>query len=180
MSDRNIWFVRHAQSVYNKQKLFTGWYDPELTSKGINAANDLSESFKTTTFNYIYSSPLKRAAETAKIIAKNFKIIFDERLKERSYGDWSGRSKDEIRNEVGEEEFFLARRGWERRPPNGESLKDVSIRLKDFISELPTSGKILIVSHGNTIRAASVLFGVNTEINVSSYEIKVGTHLKVL
>ncbi|MBS83075.1 MAG: 2,3-bisphosphoglycerate-dependent phosphoglycerate mutase [Gammaproteobacteria bacterium] len=179
MNNRNIWFVRHAQSVYNQQKLFTGWHDPKLTLKGIDAANDLAKSFTTTTFDKIYCSPLKRASETAKIIAQDKKIIFDERLKERSYGDWSGKSKDEIRNEVGEEEFFNARRGWERRPPNGESLKDVSLRLESFIAELPLSGNILIVSHGNTIRAASVLFGVNTELNVSSYEIKVGTHLQV-
>ena len=56
MNNRNIWFVRHAQSVYNQQKLFTGWHDPKLTLKGIDAANDLAKSFTTTTFDKIYCS----------------------------------------------------------------------------------------------------------------------------
>ena len=34
---RKIWFVRHAQSEYNKKHLFTGWHDPDLTEKGVNA-----------------------------------------------------------------------------------------------------------------------------------------------
>ena len=41
--DRQIWFVRHAQSEYNKKKLFTGWHDPELTQHGIHIAHELKE-----------------------------------------------------------------------------------------------------------------------------------------
>ena len=48
-----------------------------------------------------------------------------------------------------------------------------------FIDSLPNSGNILVVSHGNTIRAISVLFGINSEANVSTFEIKVGTVLKI-
>ena len=73
--------------------------------------------------------------------------------------------------------FFFARRGWSTSPPNGESLKDVSLRVLSFIDSLPSSGNILVVSHGNTIRAISVLLGINTEEEVSSYEIKTGTFL---
>ncbi len=173
---RSIWFVRHAQSEYNEKKLFTGWHDPNLTEHGIKKAHELKAEFIDTSFDYIYSSPLKRATQTTNIITNN-EFIIDERLKERSYGDWSGLGKESIKNEVGEETFFLARRGWELSPPNGESLKNVHDRVYSFLLELPKTGKILVVSHGNTIRAISVFFGVNTTENVSSYEIKVGTHL---
>ena len=89
--------------------------------------------FQNIDFDYIYSSPLKRATQTANImIGKDF--IVDERLKERSYGDWSGKSKDLIKKEVGEETFFLARRGWNVSPPNGESLKNVHDRVDSFLS----------------------------------------------
>ena len=175
---RSIWFVRHAQSEYNKKKLFTGWHDPNLTGEGINKAHELKNEFQNIDFDYIYSSPLKRATQTANImIGKDF--IVDERLKERSYGDWSGKSKDLIKKEVGEETFFLARRGWNLSPPNGESLKNVHDRVDSFLMELPKNGQILVLSHGNTIRAISVYFGKNTTQNVSSYEIKVGTHLYI-
>jgi bisphosphoglycerate-dependent phosphoglycerate mutase len=43
--NRKIWFVRHAQSEYNKQHLFTGWHDPLLTEKGMAAAMNLKQNF---------------------------------------------------------------------------------------------------------------------------------------
>ena len=174
---RSIWFVRHAQSEYNKKKLFTGWHDPDLTDQGVKKAFELKSEYGNIEFNFIYSSPLKRAFQTAEIMSNGTEFIVDERLKERSYGDWSGQSKDLIREEVGENELFLARRGWSTSPPNGESLRDVKDRVVSFLEDLPKNGKILVVSHGNTIRAISVALGTNTVENVSSYEIKVGTHL---
>lgn len=178
--NRKIWFVRHAQSEYNKLHLFTGWHDPDLTEKGYEVAHKLKEELSDTNFDYVFSSPLKRAVSTAKsIISQQSMIQYDDRLKERSYGSWSGLNKSDIRNEVGEDKFFSARRGWDTRPPEGESLEDVSNRVKSFIDDLPDNGKILVVSHGNTIRAISVLLGINSENEVSSYEIKTGTYLLV-
>ena len=176
---RTIWFARHAQSEYNKKKLFTGWHDPVLTEHGIHKAHDLKEELYGIDFDYIYSSPLKRALQTANILVDDRDIKIDERLKERSYGDWSAKNKEEVKLSEGVDNYYAARRGWETSPPNGESLKDVSIRVKSFIDELPDKGNMLVVSHGNTIRAISVLFGVNTETNVNSFEINVGTVFKV-
>ena len=177
--ERTIWFVRHAQSEYNKKKLFTGWHDPDLTQHGIHIAHELKEELYGIKFDKVFSSPLKRALSTAKILIDDQEIIIDHRLKERSYGDWSAKHKEQVKTAVGEESYYSARRGWETSPPNGESLKDVSIRVKPFLDELPDTGNILVVSHGNTIRAISVLFGVNTKENVKTFEIKVGTVLKV-
>tara|TARA_Y100000996_G_scaffold407558_1_gene385305 strand:+ start:352 stop:888 length:537 start_codon:yes stop_codon:yes gene_type:complete len=176
---RSIWFVRHAQSEYNQKKLFTGWHDPCLTEHGIKKAHQLKNDLEGINFSHIYSSPLHRAFSTAKILANEDEIIIDHRLKERSYGDWSAKNKEEVKIIEGEENYRAARRGWNTSPPNGESLKDVSIRVKPFIDSLPERGNILVVSHGNTIRAISVLFGINSEESVSSFEIKVGTVLKV-
>ena len=176
---RTIWFVRHAQSEYNKKKLFTGWHDPNLTQHGIHIAHELKEELYGIKFDKVFSSPLKRAFSTAKILIDNQEIVIDDRLKERSYGDWSAKNKDEVKSSIGEDNYYSARRGWETSPPNGESLKDVSLRVKPFIDELPDEGNFLVVSHGNTIRAISVLFGVNTKENVKTFEIKVGTVLKV-
>ena len=176
---RSLWFVRHAQSEYNKKKLFTGWHDPSLTEHGITMAQELKREVDSEIFTHVYSSPLQRAYQTAKILVDEKRIIIDDRIKERSYGDWSGLSKADIKEKVGEDEFIAARRGWATKPPNGESLKDVSIRVESFINSLPNSGNILVVSHGNTIRAISVLLGINSEEDVSSYEIKTGTYLLV-
>tara|TARA_A100001035_G_C27767736_1_gene494599 strand:+ start:603 stop:1160 length:558 start_codon:yes stop_codon:yes gene_type:complete len=177
---RRIWFVRHAQSEYNKKHLFTGWHNPNLTEKGIGAARELKNDLSSVDFDYVYSSPLKRAAETASLIVDGrYEINYDDRLKERSYGDWSGLNKSEIKEQVGEESFLSARRGWSTKPPNGESLEDVSSRVSSFLEALPLSGNILIVSHGNTIRAISVLLGINRKEDISSYEITTGSFLLV-
>ena len=87
---RKIWFVRHAQSEYNKKHLFTGWHDPSLTEKGIEAALNLREELSPIDFNYVFCSPLKRASQTVQRITDKDKVIYDDRLKERSYGDWAG------------------------------------------------------------------------------------------
>ena len=177
---RKIWFVRHAQSEYNKKHLFTGWHDPDLTEKGVYAARALKNDLSSVDFDYVFSSPLKRAAETASLIVDGrFEIKYDDRLKERSYGDWSGLNKSEIKEQVGEELFLSARRGWSTKPPNGESLEDVSSRVSSFIETLPVSGNLLVVSHGNTIRAISVLLGINKKEDISSYEIRTGCFLLV-
>ncbi len=177
---RKTWFVRHAQSEYNKKHLFTGWHNPDLTEKGVRAARDLRNDLSSVDFDYVFSSPLKRAAETASLIVDGrYEIKYDDRLKERSYGDWSGLNKSEIKEQVGEELFLSARRGWNTKPPNGESLEDVSNRVSSFIETLPLSGNILVVSHGNTIRAISVLLGINKKEDISSYEIMTGSFLLV-
>ena len=177
---RKIWFVRHAQSEYNKKHLFTGWHNPDLTEKGINVAKELKNDLSSVDFDYVFSSPLKRAAETASLIVDgHYEIKYDDRLKERSYGDWSGLNKSEIKDQVGEELFLSARRGWSTKPPNGESLEDVSSRVSSFLESLPPSGNILVVSHGNTIRAISVLLGINKKEDISSYEIMTGSFLLV-
>ena len=177
---RKIWFVRHAQSEYNKKHLFTSWHDPDLTEKGVYAARELKNDLSSVDFDYVFSSPLKRAAETASLIVDSrYEIKYDDRLKERSYGDWSGLNKSEIKEQVGEELFLSARRGWSTKPPNGESLEDVSSRVSSFIETLPLSGNLLVVSHGNTIRAISVLLGINKKEDISSYEIRTGCFLLV-
>ena len=177
---RKIWFVRHAQSEYNKKHLFTGWHNPDLTEKGVGAARELKNDLSSVDFDHVFSSPLKRAADTASLIVEGrYEIKYDDRLKERSYGDWSGLNKTEIKEKVGEELFLSARRGWSTKPPNGESLEDVSSRVSSFLETLPLSGNILIVSHGNTIRAISVLLGINRKEDVSSYEIMTGSYLLV-
>ena len=101
--NRKIWFVRHAKSEYNKQHLFTGWHDPLLTEKGLAAAMNIRTEFSNITFDNVFSSQLQRASTTAiSIIGDSIEIKYDDRLKERSYGDWSGLDKTSVRDEVGD------------------------------------------------------------------------------
>ena len=68
----NIYIVRHGETNYNKQNLFQGLTNIPLNSNGKKQAEELAEDIKSININYIYSSPLKRAIQTANIINKYF------------------------------------------------------------------------------------------------------------
>ena len=180
-------FVRHGQSTYNLENRFTGWRDPPLTETGEKQALNIVEELNEYIIDLIYCSTLLRAKQTALIIQNNHKqisneIIYDSSLNERNYGNWSGKNKEEIKTEVGENEFLAVRRGWHNPPENGESLEDTAKRANIWLEKIKSqnnNNNLLIVSHGNTIRALSVLLKVNTKENISQFELKTGEILIV-
>ncbi|GMX58357.1 MAG: 2,3-diphosphoglycerate-dependent phosphoglycerate mutase [Candidatus Microsyncoccus archaeolyticus] len=113
--------VRHGESVWNKENIFTGWVDVELSEKGVREAKKAGEMLKDYSFDLAYTSYLKRAQKTLEIILQelNLNIPIKEswRLNERFYGALQGKNKDDIKKEFGEEQFKLWRRSYETRPP---------------------------------------------------------------
>lgn len=155
--------VRHGQSTYNQQGLWTGWADPELTEEGKKEAAAAGEAVKQISFDFGYSSILKRAIETLHIIAQvkeqpDLSQTANEHLNERNYGDYTGKNKWEIQKEVGEEVFQKIRRSWDFPIPNGESLKQVYDReipyfTEEILPKLKEGKNIIIASSGNALRA---------------------------
>ena len=90
----NIYLVRHGQTDWNKNNLMQGQTDVELNETGESQAIQTAQKLKDFQFSLIYSSPLKRTIRTANIIKgnSNLDIILDERLKERSFGDFEGQN----------------------------------------------------------------------------------------
>ena len=183
-----IIFVRHGQSEYNKNNVFTGWHDPGITDVGKEQAVNTAKKIENEQIGVIYSSALKRAIQTSEIMKKIIKtdppIVIEQNLNERDYGAWSGKNKEQIKNEIGIEKFIEIRRGWSIGPENGESLEDTSKRVGKFIEQIKIIRKkdnfknILVVCHGNTIRAATVFLGINNKENIKEYEIKTGNLLR--
>lgn len=156
-----IYLFRHGQSEFNLKKIFTGWKDPKLTELGIEQAKYLGELLKDKKINLAYRSRLSRSKDTLKEVLKFHpeceKIIVDDRIIERSYGQLAGQSHQKIIDEFGQEQFDKWHRGWNDRPPEGENFADVEIRVKEFIDDLQKkyTGKdlgIAISAHGNSIR----------------------------
>jgi len=175
-------FVRHGQSVYNSENRFTGWHNPPLTKTGEEQALNLVDKLNQYKIDSTYCSTLLRAKQTALIIQKNHKqissnILYDSDLNERNYGNWSGKNKEEIKTEVGENEFLAIRRGWHKAPKEGESLEDTAKRANKWLEKIRSDSNnynLLVVSHGNTIRALSVLLQINTKENINQFEVKTG------
>lgn len=81
--------VRHGETEWNKLGKFQGCTDIELSKDGINQAENLKLKLNEE-FDVIYSSPLKRAYETAKILAKDKDITILEDIREINFGEWEG------------------------------------------------------------------------------------------
>ncbi len=116
--------VRHGQSVYNRQGLFTGWSDVELSPQGVLEAKEAGRVLKEEgIYPYVcFTSYLKRAIHTAQLLLREMEWEHIEchksyRLNERHYGAWQGLHKEEVKQMVGEDVFKAVRRGYEARPP---------------------------------------------------------------
>ena len=196
---KNILLIRHGQSEWNKLNLFTGFKNIELSDQGIDEANKAGQNFKNLNikFDIVFTSELKRAQETAKIILKNLnqwdhlyeegKIKTDINLNERDYGDLTGLNKKETADKFGEEQVHKWRRGYSDQPPNGESLEDVVRRVKIYFEESinpaihsADNNNILIAAHGNSLRALLIVMNIYDSSNINSVELSTGVPIHVI
>ena len=181
--------IRHGESLYNKAGMFTGLVDAKLSIRGVEEAVTTGKDLKKQgiRFNAAYSSHLSRAYDTAEIILKEtmsvVEVIEDKRLTERDYGDWSGSKKQDMFLEHGATMFKMYRRSWDSAPPNAESLKEVAERVRQWIPQLKPFAEgnknVLVSSHGNTLRALSVVLGFHSEESVVDYEIHTGQPIEL-
>ena len=195
---KNILLIRHGQSEWNKLNLFTGFKNVELTEQGVHEAKKASENFKElgVKFDLVYTSLLSRAQKTAKIILEgldqledltnNHKIIEDSALNERDYGDLTGLDKKETADKYGEEQVYKWRRGYSDRPPAGESLEDVVLRVRNYfeLEILPqihsiSNNNILIAAHGNSLRALLLVMEVYQINEINSVELSTGVPIHI-
>ena len=116
--------VRHGQSTWNLENRFTGWYDVELSDNGILEAKKAGELLIAENINidHAYTSYLKRAKNTLKIILKNMSleninIIKSWEFNERHYGNLTGLNKSEMKEKLGEDQIKIYRRSWDIAPP---------------------------------------------------------------
>lgn len=156
-----IYFVRHGQTQWNKQGMFQGSKDSPLTDEGVFQAEKLAEKFinENITFDKVYSSPLGRAFRTTEIITKDrYKIYPLDEFKEISVGKMEGvvflefekLHPDEYHN------FFNNPSLYNPKSIEGESFESlmnrVHLGLNKIIKENSKGARILVVTHGITLR----------------------------
>lgn len=122
-----IYFV-HGTTTDNASKLCSGWKEALLNDLGKEQANNLGKVSKERgdKFDVMFTSDLKRAIESSNIAFPEYEKITDNRLRECNYGDLDGEHKSLVVYEEHINESF----------PNGESLKDVENRIRDFVQYL--------------------------------------------
>ena len=190
MKTRNLILVRHGQSEWNEQNLFTGWKDPGLTELGINEAKNAGSliSDKGIQFDEMFTSMLVRAQDTGAIILdsinqQNIPITKNKALNERNYGSLAGLNKDDARKKWGEEQVHIWRRSFDIPPPEGESLKDTAERVLPYFHEyiMPKviqGLSILVAAHGNSLRALIMELDLISSEDIVKLEIPTGAPIQ--
>jgi len=175
--------VRHGKSEWNEKGLWTGWTDIPLATSGIKEAQRTGDQLRDIKFDLAYTSKLVRAQQTLeqilKTLAQTPPIVENEALNERNYGDFTGKNKWEIKDQVGQQEFQKIRRSWDYPLPNGESLKMVYERTipyfeKVILPELKNGSNVIIAAHGNSLRALIKHLENISDEDISSLEIGTG------
>jgi 2,3-bisphosphoglycerate-dependent phosphoglycerate mutase len=185
--------LRHGQSQWNLENRFTGWEDVPLTNKGMEEAKNAGQLMikHNIKIDLIFSSILQRANKTAEIAIKEMNlptfwknneliITCDQCLNERDYGDLVGLNKEETADKYGKEQVHIWRRSYDTPPPGGESLEDVVLRVKPYfdkfiMKEIINEKNVLIVAHGNSLRASMINAGLYRADEISKIELPTGS-----
>ena len=151
--------IRHGQTDWNLEGRYQGQGDVPLNETGRAQAWALAETLKGQTFAAIYSSDLKRAKETADIVAAmlHMPVRLDRRLREINQGEWEGQLVDVIRDRYNEI--------WQQRKadpesvsaPGGETVGQVAARVREALCEIAhlyPDSPVLIASHGLALATA--------------------------
>ena len=157
-----LYIIRHGETLWNTQFRLQGQTDIQLNEKGRELAGKAADGMKDLTIDYVISSPLSRAYETASIILRDrgIAITTDDRIREIGFGSMEGRRFERHTDESVCKEYYCFFHAPERYVPvdGGESLDSLLQRTNEFLEELKTRkewyGKnILISTHGAASRA---------------------------
>ena len=186
MVDRLLVLVRHGQSEWNLQNLFTGWRDVDLTELGVKEAREAGRKLKAQgiKFDVAFTSALKRAQNTLDLMLEEMgqskiPVVKDQALNERDYGDLAGLNKDDARKKWGEEQVHIWRRSYDIAPPGGESLKDTLARtlpyyVTEILPRVMRGERVLVAAHGNSLRALVMVLDRHTTESITKLNIDTG------
>ena len=140
-----IYIIRHGKTDLNQANVLQGRSDHPLNEEGIDQARKAAEKLKSISFSYVFSSPLQRALETAKIIVPDLEPIKDDRLIEMDYGPYEGSDLNKLDPELLR---FFSDFVNEKAPEGMEELSDVVKRTGEFLKEIKDlEGNVLVSTH---------------------------------
>ena len=153
-----LYILRHGETQWNVQKRLQGASDTELNENGIALAEKTGEALKEIPFYCCFTSPLKRAKDTAKLALYNREVPIyeDNRIQEICFGEWEGENSSLLPQEM-LYNFFHNTKDY-KAPRGGEELTQICARTRDFWEDITSREElqdknILIASHGCAVRA---------------------------
>lgn len=130
--------IRHGETDWNVEGRYQGQADPPLNARGLAQARELAEALRGVTLDVLYSSPLRRALQTAQILATGLGLPLhvEPRLMEIHQGDWQGRLRAEISARYPDLFRRWETEPWEVTPPGGEHLTHVQGRVDAALDDI--------------------------------------------
>lgn len=157
----DIYVIRHGQTPWNVEKRLQGRSDTDLNEVGREAAIRTGKAFREVPFDLVFTSPLKRAKETAVLFLGERKVpvIEDARIQEISFGAYEGLTCGKDNYSIPDPEFnsFFEHPERYQTPPGGESLEELGARTKAFMEDIMHRPElqdktVLVSSHGCATR----------------------------
>lgn len=153
-----IYVIRHGQTLWNAQGRLQGAADIPLNDNGTRLARITGQALKEVPFFCCFTSPLKRARDTASLIleGRDVPIFQEERIREISFGEWEGQDMANLPQDM-LDNFFHHPQNF-KEPAGGESFTHLQNRTKEFFYELASredfqDKTILVSTHGCAMRA---------------------------
>jgi 2,3-bisphosphoglycerate-dependent phosphoglycerate mutase len=201
---KKLILMRHGQSAWNQQNLFTGWVDIPLSQKGIEEAIAGGKKIADEPIDMVFTSGLVRAHMTTALAllqhasgrvpvfqhpeqpwsqmhgtAATIPVFMSDALNERMYGKLQGLNKAETAKKYGEAQVHTWRRSFDVAPPEGESLAMTAERTlpyftKTILPHLKNGKNVFISAHGNSLRSIVMHIENLSPQEVVSLEIATG------
>lgn len=151
-----IYIVRHGETIWNEKKLLQGRTDIELNENGRRLARITGEHLRDTHFDVVFSSPLQRAYETARLIIgdRDIPIKTNDLIKEMCFGDWEGQNMSQLlKDESQDFQYFFKQPQLYHPTGKGETFEELCGRASRFMTEYieplaSTCERVMIVAHG--------------------------------
>jgi broad specificity phosphatase PhoE len=149
--------IRHGETSWNKEEIFRGQLEVPLNETGIDQAKHIAKLLQKAPIDAVYSSPLGRALETARLIAEphGLAVITAPGLTDLDYGAWQGLSHQEVKERYPELYQVWLTAPYKLRFEHGESLDDVRNRALDTVNRLSVQHRdhnVVAVSHRVVIK----------------------------
>jgi len=157
--------VRHGKTEGEGSRYY-GHIDIGLSQEGVKQVEILRGRLAAENLNTVYSSDLKRAFDTAEIIAAahKLKVIPCSDLRELDFGELADMTFEEMKERYHGATKFLSGQDLDMSAPGGESLRQMSVRIKRFVAEVqkqPAERTLLVVAHGGSLKVLlCILLGI--------------------
>lgn len=178
MKTKNLFLIRHGETDWNRDKRFQGRTDIPLNETGRSQAEQLCSVMTSLKIEYVVSSSLIRAYETALIAIKDIKLPIqkDDRLQETHIGEAEGLTYEEIIQKFSSDHIERWRSYEERdldfRYPQGESKRQMMIRIREAVLDIAQNSpyqNIAIFAHGMVMRALTFAFHQGVEWDLTLF-----------